>query len=103
MNWTRLISHILIRRFPPQKLVDLAVEAWPQVWQSIPPEQRVDFLKNIAEKNMGIFLADMDREERGALMNALLPLVVREFPLIDLDFMTVFPSSNEDQQRKEDL
>ncbi|MEN6481310.1 MAG: hypothetical protein ABFD29_03940 [Anaerolineaceae bacterium] len=101
MNWTRWLSHVLIRQLPPQKLVDLAVEAWPQMWQRVPQEQRIDFLKDIAEKNMGTFLADMDRKERGALMNALLPLVAREFPLIDLDFMTAFPSPSEDHQGKD--
>ncbi len=92
MRWTKWIIYILVRRLPALEMVNLAVEVWPQMWKRIPREQRVDFLKSVAEKHLSIFLEDLSREERVALMNALLPLVAREFPLVDLDFLTAFSS-----------
>lgn len=92
MKWTLWFSRILARRLPPQELVDLAVEVWPHVWKRIPQDQRVDFLKSVAQKHLGAFLGDLNREERAALMNGLLPLAAREFPLTDLDFLTAFSS-----------
>jgi hypothetical protein len=98
MKWALWFGGILARRLPPQKLVDLAVEIWPQVRERIPHEQRVDFLMSVAEKHISMFLEDMSREERAALMNALLPLAAREFPLVDLDFLTSFSSSGKGYQ-----
>lgn len=92
MKWALWFGQILAQRLPPEKLVDLAVEVWPHVWKRIPQDQRVDFLKSAAQEHLGAFLGDLNREERVALMNALLPLVAREFPLTDLDFLTAFSS-----------
>jgi len=92
MKWKLWFGLILTRWLPPQGLIDLAVEVWPHIWKRIPPDQRVDFLKSVAEKHLGALLGDLSREERTALMNALLPLAAREFPLTDLDFLTAFSS-----------
>lgn len=85
-------GRILAQRLPPRELVVLAMEVWPHVWEQIPKDQRVDFLKSVAEKRLGTFLGDLNREERASLMNALLPLAAREFPLTELDFLTAFSS-----------
>ena len=77
---------------PSYKLVDVFLKAWPQVWKQIPREERVGFLKSMAEDHLSEFLADMSREERASLMNGLLPLIAREFPLADLDVLTAFSS-----------
>jgi len=98
VRWTRWLNCILVRRLPPQELVNLTVEVWPQMWKRIPREQRVDFLINVAEKHHGTFLEDLSREERTSLMNSLLPLIVREFPLANLDFLTAYPSPGEGYQ-----
>jgi hypothetical protein len=98
MIWTLWFGSILIWQLPPEKLVDLIVKVWPQVQESIPRKKRVDFLKSVAEKHLATFLADLSREERASLMNSLLPLVVREFPVADLDFLTAFPSPDREYQ-----
>jgi hypothetical protein len=92
MKWIQRFVRILVWWLPPQKLIDLALEAWPQIWERIPREQQVNFLEDMAERHLGAFLAGFSREERTMLMNALLPLASREFPLADLDFLTAFPS-----------
>jgi hypothetical protein len=83
---------MLARRLSPQELVDLAVEVWPHVWEQIPPEQRVPFLTEAATNNLGIFMMGLSRHERIALLNALLPISAREFPLAEADFLTAFAS-----------
>ena len=85
-------GRILAQRLPPQELVVLAMEVWPHVWKQIPQEQRLDFLKGVAQENLAAFLVDLSHEERAALMNALLPLAARELPLTELDFLTAFSS-----------
>jgi hypothetical protein len=97
-NWTFWLSQLLVQRLSPRDLVDLGVAVWPLVRGHIPQEQRVDFLKNAAEKHLAAFLEGLSRDERAALMNALLPLIAREFPLADLDFLAAFPSTGNQHQ-----
>ena len=83
---------MLARRLSPQDVVDLAVEVWPHVWEQIPPEQRVIFLIEAATNNLGTFMAGLSHQDRIALLNALLPISAREFPLAEADFLTAFAS-----------
>jgi hypothetical protein len=92
MKWTLWFGRLVARRLPPQELVDLAMEVWPHAWHQIPQEHRLDFLRGVAQKNLGVFLAGLDRAERADLMNSLLPLAARELPLADLDFLAAFSS-----------
>ncbi len=91
-KWSFWLGCILARYLAPQELVEMAVKVWPHAWKHVPSDQKVGFLTSAAQKYLGIFLADLSREERAALMNALLPLAAREFPLADLDFLTAFSS-----------
>jgi len=100
MKWALWFGHILARRIPPQDLVDFGLAVWPQIRERITHDQRVNFLKSVAEKHRGAFLEDLSREERASLMNALLPLAAREFSLIDLDFLTAFSFPDEGYQTK---
>lgn len=86
------LSRMFVQKLSPQQLVDLAMDIWPHVWVRVPTEQRVTFLKNILEQHTGSVLGGLNREDRIALMNGLLPLAAREFPLSELDFLTVFAS-----------
>lgn len=90
MKWLMPLGVMLAGRFSPQELVDLAVKVWPQVWQKVPPDQRASFLTSAAAKHLGTLAAGMSRRERVALMNALLPIVAREFPLAEVDFLSAF-------------
>lgn len=90
MKWLLPFGALLARHFSPQELVDLAVKVWPQVWQKVPPDQRVNFLTSAAGKHLGTLTAGLSQRERVALMNALLPIVAREFPLSEMDFLSAF-------------
>jgi len=92
MKLTLWLSRMLAKKLAPQHLLDLVMEVWPHVWERVPSERRVEFLKNIIESLSEITLEGLSREDRAALMNGLLPLVVREFPLNELDILTIFMS-----------
>ncbi len=92
MKLTLWLVRILSRRLSPHDLVDLAVEVWPNVWEQIPPEKRVTFLADAGTSHLGIFMMDLNRQERAALLNAMLPIIAREFPLAELDFLSAFAS-----------
>lgn len=90
MKWTLWLGRAIAHRLSPQELIGVAMSVWPHAWKRIPQEQRVNFLVKIVSENLGTLLGDLDRQERAALMNALLPMAVREFPLTDLDLLGTF-------------
>ncbi len=49
--------------------------------------EKLAFFRCFAEEHLGTLLAGLERAERAVLMNALLPSLVREFPLADLDIL----------------
>ena len=64
MKWLLPFGVMLARRFSPQELVDLAVKVWPQVWQKVPPDQRMNLLDQRRERTSG--RADCRAEPPGA-------------------------------------
>jgi Mg/Co/Ni transporter MgtE len=80
----------LMKKINPQKLIEMATEIWPMILERIPREQRVEFLKTLLAQNISYSLNDLSRKERAALMNELLPLIAKEFPLTDLDILAAF-------------
>lgn len=91
-KWMRQYAAGVWRQLPPERAISLLADLWSEVWQGIPPDQRVDFLTKVAEENLGTFLAGLNRQRRVALANALFPIIAREFPLAELDFLTTFSS-----------
>jgi hypothetical protein len=90
MKWLFAVAMLLARNKSPQEWVGLAANVWPQVWQKVPPNERANFLTNVAARHLGTLVAGLSRQERVALMNTILPIVAREFPLSEIDFLSVF-------------
>ena len=55
-------------------------------------EEQVAFLQRLVEENLAWALADLNRSQRAQLMNRLLPLVARHFPLEEADILGAFAS-----------
>jgi len=92
MKWTTVLGRTLAKRLSPEEIVNVAMDIWPLVWERIPHERRVPFLTQVVAKHLGALLGDMERAERATLMNALLPVIAREFPLTEADFLSAFAS-----------
>jgi Mg/Co/Ni transporter MgtE len=92
MKWKFWLGRVFARSLSPQELSELVKHILPHVWEQMPRDQKVNFLKSAAHEHLGTLLEGLNREERTALMNDMLPLAAREFPLSDLDFLTVFSS-----------
>jgi len=57
--------------------------------------ERVVFLREMFEEHMAKALAGLDSPHRAQLMNALLPLVARHFPLEEVDILGAFADSED--------
>ncbi len=58
----------------------------------------MDFLKSAADNYINVFLSGLSHRERVDLMNALLPIAAREFPLAEMDFLSAFAEPGERYQ-----
>jgi len=98
MAWKHSLARLLARRLLPHDLVTVTGEVLPEILERLPRAKRVTFLCEMVTACVGPLLRNLGREERAQLMNALLPLAAREFPLADLDLLTAFPApiSSED-------
>ena len=92
MKFAHLLVRLIGSRAKPQEFVDFSVEVGLPILKKLPPHQRVDFYKNVSQKHLGELLVDLSREDRAALMNGLMPLFAREFPLDQLDLLAAFAS-----------
>ncbi len=92
MNWRRTVLGLLAHHLPPGEWMALASEVAPRALMRVPREERVSFGCAMAEAIVPVAVRDLSRKERAQFMNALLPLLAREFPLADLDFLAAFPT-----------
>lgn len=86
------ICELLIGMIKPQKVEVLLTKIYPMILDRIPHEQRVTFLQTFLKNNISCSVKDLNRQERASLMNGLLPVIAKEFPLMDLDLLTAFPA-----------
>ncbi|MDY6876784.1 MAG: hypothetical protein SWK90_11365 [Chloroflexota bacterium] len=84
------LARQFIHRLNPQDVLALAGDA-AQGWMAhLPVEERAAFLGRLVEENLSTVLQGLGREERATLMNRLLPLIARHFPLDDVDILGAF-------------
>lgn len=91
MRLTDWVIKNVVGKISSQKQLDLLMGTLVRVGKGLSGEQRIRLFRNLAENHLHDILGDMSHEERVSLMNSLLPLIVREFPLDELDFASAFP------------
>lgn len=95
------ISQWLIRKIKPEDSIEILSKLYPVILAQIPRGQREVFLKTFLKNNISCSVEGMTREERASLMNELLPMIAKEFPLTDLDLLAAFSNpSTSDQDRE---
>ncbi|MEA3397486.1 MAG: hypothetical protein U9R05_08495 [Chloroflexota bacterium] len=77
----------LLSRLSPQAVLDLTGKVGREWLRRLPVEERAAFLGRLIEENLSAALEGLGREERAALMNGLLPVIARHFPLEDVDIL----------------
>ena len=84
------IARLLINRADGGVLLGMAGAFSDALVERFTPSERVILVRRFLEENLPKWLEGMSREEKVSLMNSLLPLMVREFPLGELDILGVF-------------
>ncbi len=102
MNLKAALARQFVRRLSPQDALDLAGEAMREWIVRLPVEERVAFLSRLVEQYLGMALQGLARQERATLMNDLLPVIARHFPLSDVDILGVFADFDSGQMSDEE-
>lgn len=101
MSWKSRLAQPFVGFLSPQDLQEIAGRAVVQITSKMKPEERVVFFQRFVEEHLNPLLAGLGREERARLLNALLPKLVQEFPLADLDILGAFSSAEGNPWDKE--
>ncbi len=97
----RMIRQVL-RGLGSEEALNLAAEFGREWITRLPPQERAAFLSRLVEENLNAALEGLDREQRALLMNQLLPVLMRHFPLADLNILEAlsqFSATSEDEER----
>jgi len=86
---TRLMR-FLMNRLSQDDLLRVTGEMLDERLRKLSQEERTAFLQQMVEANMERALAGLERSQRAQLMNDLLPLIARHFPLEDVDILGAF-------------
>ncbi len=62
----------------------------PLLLERLTPRERLGFLKIVLQNHLEDFLAGVSPSEREKLLKALLPTLLKEFPLDKIDFLSLF-------------
>ncbi len=90
MNLKARLARMFVGSLSQDDLLQTAGEMLDERLSQMPVEERVVFLGRLVEENLEWTLADLDRSQRAQLMNNLLPLIARHFPLQDVDILGAF-------------
>ena len=84
------MAQMAVALLRPKDLMEIAHDALGPMMARLDKEEKITFIQNFVEENLDKMLEGLEREERAQLMNALLPRILEEFPLEDLDILGMF-------------
>jgi Mg/Co/Ni transporter MgtE len=91
-GWKTSIFTTYLRNASPEELRSTLDEVLPVVIDVLPAEERVAFFKFLVEEHLDALLQGVSRQQRATLINELLPHLAREFPLDEIDLLSLYRS-----------
>ncbi len=88
------MAQMAVALLRPRDLMEIARDASGPMMARLDKEEKMAFIQNFVEENLAKMLEGLGREDRAQLMNALLPRILQEFPLADLDILGMFSDKN---------
>jgi hypothetical protein len=92
MSLKTRLARMFVGSLSQDDLLRIAGDLLDERLSGMSGEEQAAFLQQFVEENLEWTLADLDRAQRAQLMNRLLPLVARHFPLEEVDILEAFAS-----------
>ena len=90
MRWETSVVRMVLKRCSLDDIEQIGEAVLSERMNAMRPEERIAFLHQMTEDYLGMVLAGLDRSRRAQLMNLLLPVVARHFPLEEVDILGTF-------------
>ena len=90
MNLKARLAWMFVGSLSQDDLLQMAGEVLGKRLSQMPVEERAAFLQRLVDENLEWALVGLGRSQRAQLMNNLLPLIARHFPLQDVDILGAF-------------
>lgn len=90
MNLRARLAWMFVGSLSQHDLLRLTSDLFDRRLSGMSGEEQLAFLQRLVEENLECALAGLDRPQRARLMNDLLPLIARHFPLDDVDILGAF-------------
>lgn len=84
-GWKTMLARRLLKNTAPEEMMGIVDLFLPSMVGALSKPQLKAFLKLLFEKYLRLLLRGMHREERAKLLEDLMPVIAREFPLQDID------------------
>ncbi len=94
MSLLSRMAQMAVALLRPKDLMEIVRGVSGPMMAKLDKEEKMAFIQNFVEENLDKMLEGLGREERAQLMNALLPRILEEFPLADLDILGAFSDEN---------
>ena len=94
MSLISRMAQMAVALLRPKDLMEIAHDASGPMMAKLDKGEKMAFIQNFVEENLDKMLEGLGREERAQLMNALLPRILKEFPLADLDILGTFSGAS---------
>lgn len=79
-----------VRTTEPEELRAWLDRLLPIVIEKLPKEERLALVKSITEEYLGALMRDFSQEERSDLLEELLPVLLEEFSLQNINVLKLF-------------
>ncbi len=73
-----------------EQAIELLDTFLPTLAESLTAQERVAIFQAIIERHLGTLLEGVSREARAELLQAVLPALLRELPVEDVDLLSLF-------------
>ena len=84
-RWKARMARDLIRHEDPGTVIELVETLLPTIVEVLPKAELTVFIERLFVNHLETLLHDLNHQERAELLDKVLPVILREFPMIDVD------------------
>ena len=78
-----------LKNADPAELSNIVDLLMPMITEALSPAERIDFIASFLQNHLGALLQGVDEDARADLLNQILPLIFKEFPVHKVDILSM--------------
>ncbi|MFP4393801.1 MAG: hypothetical protein ACLFTI_00945, partial [Anaerolineales bacterium] len=78
-----------LKNTDPAELSNMVDSLMPMIAETLSPTKRIHFIASFLQNHLGALLQGVDEDARADLLNQILPLIFKEFPVHKVDILSM--------------